>query len=136
MDDDKIEYDDIELCADSLSNCDNKSIDDDSSDNIIYRSRTTIRLRISSSYDSSLDSDDSVSQEEWYKNFLKLVAVLRLTDEIVPESDPDSEEQIPSTAGIRKKAAKDHPPSRLSMDMKKHVLESIVETGRNKNVLQ
>jgi len=65
MDNDKIECEDEELCADSLSNCDDEVIDDDSSDDdIIYRSRTIIR-RISSGFDSSPDSDDSDSQEEW-----------------------------------------------------------------------
>jgi len=71
-----------------------------------------------------------------YKNFLKLIAVHWLTDEIPPEADQDPEEPIPSTSGIRKKAAKDDPPGRLSMDMRKHTLEPIVGTGKKKNTLQ
>ncbi|XP_017792101.1 PREDICTED: piggyBac transposable element-derived protein 4-like [Habropoda laboriosa] len=37
---------------------------------------------------------------------------------------------------LEKKAAKDDPPGRLSMDMRKHTLEPIVGTGKKKNTLQ
>lgn len=66
-----------------------------------------------------------------YQTFLKDIAVHWLTDEI---SIDESAEPVPSTS--RSKGCKSDPPGRLSMDMRKHTLEPLVGTGKNKNVLR
>ncbi|XP_053960478.1 piggyBac transposable element-derived protein 4-like [Anastrepha ludens] len=65
-----------------------------------------------------------------YKKFLNDVALHWVTDSIPTEEDTNAQEAGPSTSG--KRAPKTDPPGRLSMDMRKHVIEKIVGTGKKK----
>lgn len=67
---------------------------------------------------------------------MKVIAAHWLTEDIPPEVDQDPDEPIPSTSDIRREAAKNDPSRRLSMDMRKKVLEPILGTGKKKNTSQ
>lgn len=69
------------------------------------------------------------AKKKKYQNFLKEIAIHWVTDEISIE---EAAEQVPSTS--RSKVYKSDPPGRLSMDMRKHTLEPLVGTGKNKKV--
>ncbi|CAF4564141.1 unnamed protein product, partial [Didymodactylos carnosus] len=66
-----------------------------------------------------------------YKKFLHAIARMWITDDIqdVDDDEENEENSGPSELRIRR-APKLDPPTRLSQDMKQHILEKIIGTGK------
>lgn len=74
-------------------------------------------------FNSNVVYNSTKTQKIRYKTFLHDIARQWVTDE-VPESSSEEPQQIISRRD---------PPGRLSMDMRKHILEKIVGAGKKKN---
>ncbi|CAF4630776.1 unnamed protein product, partial [Didymodactylos carnosus] len=66
-----------------------------------------------------------------YKKLLHAIARMWITDDIQDVDDDEENEENPGPSELRtRRAPKLDPPTRLSQDMKQHILEKIIGTGK------